>query len=371
MKRNAYGCSRRVAYLVILLLFTLLASGAGTSHAQDIKSRSITASLAVPAGQVALNCQGSLGGYKLEVDQAHSSVSGSEVICNYTAQSQDKPPTTSGFAITVDYFCPADAQSAWRSRTGTAQPPWDPQNNPNGRIGSQGGNSLLIREDGLVSGFAGDFTVTEKLFLLVDPQTIATVLVHTDVKQPAASPGGNAPAPDPKVLNLDANATAALAAAIAAAHHALVNGLNCSANAGPTASPTAPPKSLKVQVLFSDLPDPMYAGDPVTLRGIVWTVDKDGWYHLPTQAKLHITQGSSGAVDVTSNAVGYFSVGFTPSDDRDPNLRWEATPLSPDYQAETGYFRINFKSRGSLTITVATDKAVYAPGEPVTFFGTV
>ncbi|MGB8647364.1 MAG: cohesin domain-containing protein [Anaerolineae bacterium] len=229
MKRNS---TRQILVpAATFLLLMLLALGTGTSHAQEASIRSLTAPRSAPAGQVALNCQGSLGGYQLQIDQAHSSIGSSEVICNYTAQGQANPPTTSGFAITVDYFCPADAQSAWQSKTGAAQPAWDPQNNPNGRIGPQGGNSLLIREDGAVSGFAGNFTVTEKLFLFIDPQTIATVVVHTDVKQ--ATP------PDPGVLNLDANATAPLAGTIAGAHHALVNGLNCSGSSSPTSAPAA------------------------------------------------------------------------------------------------------------------------------------
>ena len=42
---------------------------------------------------------------------------------------------------------------------------WQPGTNPNGEI-SRSGNAVLFREDGEVSGFAGTFTVAEKMFLL-------------------------------------------------------------------------------------------------------------------------------------------------------------------------------------------------------------
>lgn len=348
----------------------------GQSQGWDNGSRGPAVSFAAPNNQVTLNCSGSVGGYKIQIDQAHSSVSGSSVICNYVATTQDKNPTTSGFAVTVEYYCPGAGAAAWQSKTGTPQPPWDPTNNPNGRIGSQGGNSLLIREDGLVTGFAGDFTVTEKLFLQIDPQTIATVVVHTDVKQPPTPDSGPAPAPDPNVLNLDATKTQGVAVGIAAAHHAMISSLNCN-QSSPTDVPTPTGKILTLRPSLSEtINGTEIAGTPITVRGIVWAVDDDGWYHLPVQAKIHITQGSTPALDTTTNAVGYFSVEYTPTDPSFQSIPTaivvRATPLNPQgYQSGQTVIEFVLKPKGSLSVTIATDKAVYAPGEPVTVSGTV
>ena len=110
--------------LPVLLVLALCALTARSASAQY----DVPQTVALPATDRAnaapsLNCAGSAGGFDLTIDSAHSSVSGSSVICNYVAKTQGKNPVVSGFAVTVEYFCAKDTQSAWQSKT-SSQPPW-------------------------------------------------------------------------------------------------------------------------------------------------------------------------------------------------------------------------------------------------------
>ena len=84
------------------------------------------------------------------------------------------------------------------------------------------------------------------MFLLVDGETIATIVVHTDIKRPDAPASGPAPDPDPKVLNLDATKVVGVASAVAGAHRALVNDLGCSGSPTPVPSGNSFPGSKPV-----------------------------------------------------------------------------------------------------------------------------
>ena len=368
MKRNRRFLTQKTLAPVLptLIVLALWALTAGRASAQNVFPRGAVLPIAGPASLNAappLNCSGSVGGFDLTIDKDHSSVSGSSVICNYVAKSQGKSQTISGFAVTVEYACGNETQAAWTSKTAQPYPPWDPQTTPRGRIGPQGGNSLLIREDGEVSGFAGTFAVAEKLFMLVDAQTIATVVLHTDVKHPDAPASGPAPAPDPAVLNLDAAQLKLVASVVAGAHHSIVKDLNCFPS----------DTMLHLDPIASVTPDEVYAGDKVEIEGVVWAKDENGQYPRNVAATLEISQGPrSYDARATTDAQGYFKVEYTPLDLTYKQVDIKATAVdSGRYQPGGHSIHLELKDRGTVELSLATDKAVYAPGEPVTVVGTV
>jgi hypothetical protein len=185
---------------LLFLLAPRISVAANESHATQRVSQA-----AVPETQTLACPAGSLGDLKLTVLQNSSNIGKSggtnlELVCNYKVESNEKPPAVSGMAITIDYACDQDTQNSWTGKTGKRDQ-YDPKANPpvtSGEV-SRSSTSLLLREDGLVDSFVGTFTVQERLFLLINSRTIATIVVNTDVKQPKP------PAqPDPNMLNLNA-----------------------------------------------------------------------------------------------------------------------------------------------------------------------
>ncbi len=124
-------------------------------------------------------------------------------------------------------------------------------------------------------------------------------------------------------------------------------------------------------------PTAVYPGDKVKVTGVVFAVEGfDGIFPknpLNVQAKVEISQGVSSNVQrVTTDAQGYYEAEYLVLDDRVPVIVVEA--ISPDpnrYEGGNRLYELNIKKRGSLTVRVATDKAVYAPGETVTVSGNV
>ncbi len=124
-------------------------------------------------------------------------------------------------------------------------------------------------------------------------------------------------------------------------------------------------------------PTAVYPGDKVKVTGVVYAVEGfDGIFPknpLNVQAKVEISQGVESNVQrVTTDAQGYYEAEYIVLDDRVSVIVVEA--LSPDpnrYESGKRIYQMNLKKRGSLAVTLATDKAVYAPGEPVIISGNV
>lgn len=75
-----------------------------------------------------------------------------------------------GLAVTIEYACAAETEAAWKSKTA----------NRTKNVVSKSSTEVLVRELHSVSGYAGEFSGSEKLFIRVDARTIATVYVMSD-----------------------------------------------------------------------------------------------------------------------------------------------------------------------------------------------
>ena len=156
--------------------------------------------------------------------------------------------------------------------------------------------------------------------------------------------------------------------------------------AKPTATPTTPPPKLLSLLPLGDVvpairndadPFAVYPGDKVKVTGVVYAIEGfDGIFpKFPrnVQAQVEISQGFNSIIQkITTDAQGYYEAEYLVVDDRASVIVVNA--ISPDpsrYETGERQYSLDLKKRGSLTVTAATDKAVYAPGEPVTVSGNV
>lgn len=218
-----------------LLCSCLLASAAHQAIADDVP-----------------NCPTSLSGFELHPLPKYSSIGKTGLICNYTMTSSDKEHSA-GMAISIEYDCTAKTEENFKSKT-RARDKYNPSAEQYRGEVSRSGTSLLLREDRHGEGYAGPFTVQEKMFLMVDQQTIATIVVNTDVKPP---PPGTEDKPDPNVLVFSADQAPGLAQSLAASYASLKGNLECRGGGG-SVQEENPPKiemSLKVKLeLTTDSP---------------------------------------------------------------------------------------------------------------------
>jgi hypothetical protein len=165
--------------ILFLVLLSLALPGASRVKAGVLTV--VAATVASPTLTLAIDCSARdmAGGYTFEIlPQASDTQKDGTVLqtflCNYTVhahlQGTGGAEQLSGLAITIDYRCPDQTQQTWTSVTGS------PRSNEVSRTST----SLLLRDTGTVQGFAGQFTVQEKLFLLLDSHTMATIVVLTD-----------------------------------------------------------------------------------------------------------------------------------------------------------------------------------------------
>ncbi|MBI4789242.1 MAG: hypothetical protein HY782_19590 [Chloroflexi bacterium] len=123
-------------------------------------------------------------------------------------------------------------------------------------------------------------------------------------------------------------------------------------------------------------PFAVYPGDKVKVTGVVWAVEEfDGIFPknpLNVQANVEISQGAASYVQkITTDAQGYYETEYI-LDDRVSFIVVQAQSPDPNrYETGQRLYALDLKKRGTLTVTAATDKAVYAPGESVTVSGNV
>ncbi len=165
-------CIPALVLLALLLSGGRMASGAGLRDGQAI--------FMAPLADDTINCLAARlpGGFDYQVveDASHATTQNGvllSLVCNYILSTQDSNPAgpghPSGAAITIDYACPEETKESWTSKTASAR------DNEIARTD----NSLLLHDSGEFTGFAGDFTVEEKMFLLLDTHTMATIVVLT------------------------------------------------------------------------------------------------------------------------------------------------------------------------------------------------
>lgn len=164
--------------ILALILLALFLSGAGQVSAQkphhDLRPGNVALLQEVPQC-LAVRI---LRDYDLEILTENSSLGfdGNQVVsvlCNYRISTKASHPAgaglTSGMAITVNFACPAETEESWKSRT---------DNRPDAIARTS--DSVLLREEREGTGFSGPFTVQERMFLLIDSHTTATIVVNTD-----------------------------------------------------------------------------------------------------------------------------------------------------------------------------------------------
>lgn len=179
-------------------------------------------------------------GFELDNLPEHSSAYPKGAMCNYTMRSDEG--RSAGMAITVEYGCPAETEAAFQGKTGTRKKYDRSADVRRGEV-QRTATSLLLREDRSGEGYAGPFTVQQKMFVLLDPQTIATIVVLTDVKPPKDE---NAE-PDPDILIFSADQAVDLARNLAFAHADAKSNLKCAAPPAVVEHAVKPPEmSLEV-----------------------------------------------------------------------------------------------------------------------------
>lgn len=95
------------------------------------------------------------------------------VLCNYILSTNNAHPDgsglPSGMAITVEFSCPAETQERWTTKGSSRDTEIE-----------RTSNYVLLREGGEYQGYAGEFTLQERVFALLDTHTVATIVVLTD-----------------------------------------------------------------------------------------------------------------------------------------------------------------------------------------------
>jgi ribosomal protein L40E len=215
----------------ILLMILLLLALPGARKASGAALHHLHTGVSAPLADVTTDCLKPTlpPDYNFEVIPQASHVQAQDgnvlhtLLCNYIVKT--KAPIAggnqglSGLAITIDFKCPPDTQSDWATKT-----------SPRSNEVSRTPNSLLTRETGDVQGYAGSFTVEEKLFVLIDSHTIATIVVLTD------------PNPDkPGEMVFSANTAQPIAANLANIYAAQANDPACGPPPGGASGSTSSP----------------------------------------------------------------------------------------------------------------------------------
>jgi hypothetical protein len=161
-----------------------------------------------------IDCRSSALGNRLSVDAEHSGLGFRDpekkvvasVVCNYVVKGSTDKDRHSGMAVTVEFNCKTQIEQSWQSKTASKR------RNERSRSDAM----LLLREMGNYTGYAGDFTVQEKMFLRTDTLSIATVVVLTDFKENSTDR-----------VNFSANDAQALAHQLAGRYQATAKEMGC------------------------------------------------------------------------------------------------------------------------------------------------
>lgn len=86
-------------------------------------------------------------------------------VCNLRKKGQ------AGVAVTIEYACGAETEAAWNAKTASRTK----------NVVSRTSTEVLVRQEHEVTGFAGSFDASEKLFIRVDARTIATIYAMSDM----------------------------------------------------------------------------------------------------------------------------------------------------------------------------------------------
>jgi len=240
-KRHAAAQRHMAVLFTALLMLVSLAQGIplGQAAPPNMSSFAYRSTL-----QPRLDCTINLPGHKATVLAEYSSigVDGNvvrSVICNYRVEATAGAGALAGMAITIEYACPAQTAEAWKSKTETRRRTEVKRTS----------TSLLLRESGNYDVYAGVFTVHEKLFLLLNDRSIATIAAYTDENDK----GG---------YNFSAELAAGSAQSLGAKHQ--TNDPGCQAGGTtPTPSPTVVAGELRAVVTGIKT---SWFGDPAIIR---------------------------------------------------------------------------------------------------------
>lgn len=130
---------------------------------------------------------------------------------------------------------------------------------------------------------------------------------------------------------------------------------------------------LQLDPIGSASPYTLYEGESVNITGVVWAKDDNGLQYGPVQTEVEFSSGGNNVEQkIKTDAQGYFEYEYPFLDGRFDYIL--VTAHSPDpkrYKEGTQKIGLEVNSRGALQVTVATDKATYKKGEPVTLVGNV